>query len=106
MLSFNSDKILSEDVNISQTDRYNISSNLTLSEKVMKMEQRLEKEFEDYFDREISEVSKTGNDIAQKLLEISQKSNIRPAVFWAIPESKYLHFVLNLSWKKTFSSRY
>ncbi|NEP88564.1 MAG: hypothetical protein F6K18_17960 [Okeania sp. SIO2C2] len=58
MLSFNSDKILSEDVNISQTDRYNISSNLTLSEKVMKMEQRLEKEFEDYFDREIQKFQK------------------------------------------------
>ncbi|GGA51460.1 hypothetical protein [Okeania sp. KiyG1] len=73
MLSLNSEKILSEDINVSQTDRYNMSSNLTLSEKVMKMEERLEKEFEDYFDREISEVSKAGDDIAQKLLEISKK---------------------------------
>ncbi|NEQ73955.1 MAG: CHAT domain-containing protein [Okeania sp. SIO2C9] len=100
MLSFNSDKILSEDINVSPTDRYNMSSNLTISEKVMNMEQRLEKEFEDYFDREISEVSKTGNDIAQKLLEISRKSNIRPAVFWAIPESEYLHLVLISPGKK------
>ncbi|WP_293058061.1 CHAT domain-containing protein [Okeania sp. SIO2B3] len=75
-------------------------SNITKSEKILKMEQRLEKEFEDYFDREISEVSKAGNDIAQKLLEISQKSNIRPAVFWAIPESEHLHLVLISPGKK------
>ncbi|MDY7002433.1 MAG: CHAT domain-containing protein [Cyanobacteriota bacterium] len=66
----------------------------------MKMEQRLEKEFEDYFDREISEVSKAGDDIAQNLLEISKKSNIRPAVFWAIPKSEYLHLVLISPGKK------
>ncbi|NEN87585.1 MAG: CHAT domain-containing protein [Okeania sp. SIO3H1] len=100
LLSFNSEKILSEDINVSPKDRYNMSSNITKSEKVMKMEQRLEKEFEDYFDREISEVSKAGNDIAQKLLEISQKSNIRPAVFWAIPESEHLHLVLISPGKK------
>ncbi|NET24493.1 MAG: CHAT domain-containing protein [Okeania sp. SIO1I7] len=100
LLSFNSEKILSEDINVSLKDRYNMSSNITKSEKVMKMEQRLEKEFEDYFDREISEVSKAGNDIAQKLLEISQKSNIRPAVFWAIPESEHLHLVLISPGKK------
>ncbi|NEP82570.1 MAG: CHAT domain-containing protein [Okeania sp. SIO3B3] len=100
MLSFHSEKILSEDINVSPIGRYNMSSNLTISEKVMNMEQRLEKEFEDYFDREILEVSKAGDDIAQKLLEISQKSNIRPAVFWAIPESEYLHLVLISPGKK------
>ncbi|MGD1713720.1 hypothetical protein [Dapis sp. BLCC M172] len=74
ILSFNSEKILSQDIN------------LTVSEKVMKMEERLNKEFEAYFDRGFSKFSKNGDYIAQKLLGISQKSNIRPAVFWAIPE--------------------
>ncbi len=60
ILTFNSEKILSQDIN------------LTVSEKVMKMEERLKKEFEAYFDRDFSQVSKTGDDIAQKLLEISK----------------------------------
>ena len=100
ILSFNPEKTLSQDINLSSPERYKMAANLTVSEKVMKMEQRLEKEFEVYFDRHLSEVSKTGNDIAQKLLEISQKSNIRPAVFWAIPESEYLHLVFISPGKK------
>ncbi|MGK7922670.1 MAG: CHAT domain-containing protein [Trichodesmium sp.] len=60
----------------------------------MKMEERLEKEFEVYFDRNLAEVEQTGNDISQKLVEINQKSNIKTAVFWAIPESEFLHLVL------------
>ena len=87
IFSFNSEKTLSQDINLSPPDQYKLGANLTVSEKVMKMEQRLEKEFEVYFDRNLSEASKNGDDIAQKLLEISQKSNIRPAVFWAVPES-------------------
>ncbi|WP_293082720.1 CHAT domain-containing protein [Okeania sp. SIO3B5] len=100
MFSFNSEKTLSEDINFSPKERDKMTANLTISEKVMKMEQRLEKEFENYFDREISEVSKAGDDIAQKLLEISKKNNIRPAVFWAIPEPEYLHLVLIYPGKK------
>ena len=88
ILSFNSEKTLSQDIN------------LTVSEKVMKMEERLKKEFEAYFDQNFSKVSRTGDDIAQKLLEISQKSKIRPAVFWAIPESEYLHLVFISPGKK------
>ncbi|MGB3509871.1 MAG: CHAT domain-containing protein [Microcoleaceae cyanobacterium] len=100
LLSFNSEKTLSQDINQSQQEPYKTTANLTVSEKVMKMEQRLEKEFEVYFDRNLAEVSETGNDIAQKLLEISQKSNIRPAVFWTIPESEYLHLVFISPGKK------
>ncbi|NEP85532.1 MAG: CHAT domain-containing protein [Okeania sp. SIO2C2] len=88
ILTFNSEKTVSQDIN------------LTVSEKVMKMEERLKKEFEAYFDRDFSKVSKTGDDIAQKLLEISQKSNIKPAVFWAIPEPEYLHLVFISPGKK------
>lgn len=94
ILSFNSEKTLSQDINLTPPNQYKMADNLTVSEKVMKMEQSLEKEFEVYFDRNLAEVEQTGNDIAQKLLEISQKSNIKPAVFWAIPESEYLHLVL------------
>ncbi len=88
ILTFNSEKTISQDINI------------TVSEKVMKMEERLKKEFEGYFDRDFSKVSKTGDDIAQKLLEISKKNNIKPAVFWAIPEPEYLHLVFISPGKK------
>ncbi|MDY7020792.1 MAG: CHAT domain-containing protein, partial [Cyanobacteriota bacterium] len=60
----------------------------------MKMEQGIEKEFEGYFDREISKGSQNGEEIAQNLLDIRQKSQIKAAVLWAIPESEYLHLVL------------
>lgn len=88
ILIFNSEKTLSQE----PSEQYKIAQ-LTVSEKVMKMEERLEKEFEVYFDRNLAKVQQTGNDIAQKLLEINQKSNIKPAVFWAIPESDFLHLV-------------
>lgn len=93
IVSLGSEKILSQDLNLSSPERYEIASDPTLSEKVMKMEQRLEKEFEVYFDRNLADIAQAGDDIAQTLLEISQKSNIKPAVFWAIPESEYLHLV-------------
>nr|WP_293107564.1 CHAT domain-containing protein [Okeania sp. SIO2F4] len=66
----------------------------------MKMEERLKKEFEGYFDRDFYKTSKNGDDIAQKLLEISKKNNIKPAVFWAIPEPEYLHLVFISPGKK------
>ncbi|NES06871.1 MAG: CHAT domain-containing protein [Okeania sp. SIO2F4] len=88
ILTFNSEKTISQDINI------------TVSEKVMKMEERLKKEFEGYFDRDFYKTSKNGDDIAQKLLEISKKNNIKPAVFWAIPEPEYLHLVFISPGKK------
>ncbi|MEM1168224.1 MAG: CHAT domain-containing protein [Cyanobacteria bacterium P01_H01_bin.35] len=88
ILSFNSEKTLSQDIN------------LTVSEKVMKMEEKLKKEFEAYFSQNFSKGSKTGDDISQKLLEINQKSNIKTAVFWAMPGSEYLHLVFISPGKK------
>ncbi|MEB3281468.1 MAG: CHAT domain-containing protein [Lyngbya sp.] len=93
VVSFSAEKTLSQDIKPSPPEQYEIASDPTLSEKVMKMEQRLEKEFEVYFNRNLADVAQAGDDIAQTLLEISQKSNIKPAVFWAIPESEYLHLV-------------
>ncbi len=94
VINLNTGKTLSQNITLSPPEQSEIASDSTLSEKVMKMEQRLEKEFEVYFDRNLAEVAQAGDGIAQKLLEISQESNIKPAVFWAIPESEYLHLVL------------
>jgi CHAT domain-containing protein len=93
VINLNTAKTLSLDITLSPPEQSEIASNPNLSEKVMKMEQRLEKEFEVYFDRNLAEVAQAGDDIAQTLLEISQESNIKPAVFWAIPEAEYLHLV-------------
>ncbi|NJK36556.1 MAG: CHAT domain-containing protein [Oscillatoriales cyanobacterium RM2_1_1] len=67
-----------------------------LSANVMKMEERLETEYENHFQRNLAEVSFTGQDIANILLEINRKTNTKSAVFWAIPEADYLHLVLVL----------
>ncbi|MGF1491018.1 MAG: CHAT domain-containing protein [Microcoleaceae cyanobacterium] len=60
----------------------------------MKMEKRMEREYEGYFQRNLADVNLAGNDIAQTLLEINQKTNTRSAVFWAIPNADHLHLVL------------
>ncbi|MEL7035656.1 MAG: CHAT domain-containing protein [Cyanobacteria bacterium J06592_8] len=94
VVSFSSAKTISQEMNFSLPKQYDIASEATRSEKVMRMEQRIEKEFEVYFDREVSKGSQNGDEIARSLLDIRQKSNIKAAVVWAIPESEYLHLVL------------
>lgn len=94
VLNLSSTKTISQEINFSLPKQYEIASEPTISEKVMKMEQGIEKEFEGYFDREISKGSQNGEEIAQNLLDIRQKSQIKAAVLWAIPESEYLHLVL------------
>ncbi|WP_426583644.1 CHAT domain-containing protein [Dapis sp. BLCC M229] len=64
------------------------------------MEEMLQREFEAYFGQKFSKASKTGDEIAQKLLEISKKNNVRTAVFWAMPESESLHLVFISPGKK------
>ncbi len=100
VISLSSGKTLSQDINLSQPNSFEMASEPTLSEKVMQMEQRLEKEYETYFERNLAGVEQGSDEIAQTLLEISQESNIRPAVFWAIPEDEYLHLVLVTPGKK------
>ncbi len=93
-LCLHSEISLSEETNFSVLEYQEMASEMTVSEKVMKMEQRLEQEFEAYFNRNLAETTKTGNEIAQNLLEIREYSHLNPAVVWVIPESEYLHLVL------------
>lgn len=66
----------------------------TLSEKVLAMESRLEKEFEDYFGENLVDVTQTPDQISQTLQRIGQQTRTKPAVLWAIPRKDHLHLVL------------
>lgn len=99
-INLNSEKTLSQDINLNQPNSFKIASEATVSEKVMQMEQRLKKEYEVYFERNLTNAEQNGDEIAQTLLKISQESNIKPAVFWMIPEPEYLHLVFIAPGKK------
>jgi CHAT domain-containing protein len=65
-----------------------------LTEAIMGMERRLEGEFEDYFGRDLAEVSQTNNDIAETLTRLAEETGSRAAVMWVIPREDHLHLVL------------
>ncbi|MGB3533133.1 MAG: CHAT domain-containing protein [Microcoleaceae cyanobacterium] len=93
-LSLSPQKSLSQKISLASAKPTEIISKLSLSDKVMIMEQKLEAEFETYFNRNLAETTKTGDEIAQILLEIRKNSKTNPAVIWIIPELDYLHLVL------------
>jgi CHAT domain-containing protein len=65
-----------------------------LTEAIMGMERRLEGEFEDYFGRDLAEVTQTNHDIANTLNQIAEETGSRAAVMWVIPREDHLHLVL------------
>ncbi len=71
-----------------------LAQELTLSEKVMKMERGLEAEFETYFEKDLAEVNQSPEEIATILARIGQKTGTKPAVLWVIPRETHLHLVL------------
>lgn len=66
----------------------------TLSEKVLAMEQSLEKEFETYFGQDLAEVNQPPEAIAQTLAQLDQATGTKSAVLWVIPRGDHLHLVL------------
>ena len=79
-----------------QTDRSTaeIENKPLVSPSVFKMEQDQEKTYEQYFGRELAEVTQTPEDIAQTLLRLEAETGTRAAVLWIKPEENYLHLVL------------
>jgi CHAT domain-containing protein len=65
-----------------------------LSEKVVKMEQGLEGEFETYFGRNLAEVTQPPASIGQTLARLGRETGTKPAVLWVIPREDHLHLVL------------
>ncbi|MEM7772238.1 MAG: CHAT domain-containing protein [Cyanobacteria bacterium P01_E01_bin.6] len=67
---------------------------LTISEKVMAMERRLEGEFETYFGQNLADVTQDPSDIAATLGQIGEETGTAPAVLWVMPRMTHLHLVL------------
>lgn len=72
------------------------ASKLNLSEKILAMERSFEKEFEDFFKEDLAEVDQDPEEIAQTLLYLSQATDTKPGVLWAVPREDHLHLVLIL----------
>ncbi|MGK7933275.1 MAG: CHAT domain-containing protein [Microcystaceae cyanobacterium] len=71
-----------------------LGQELTLSEKVIKMEKRLEAEFETYFEENLADVTQSPEEIARTLGRIGEETGTRPAVLWVMPRKTHLHLVL------------
>lgn len=63
-------------------------------EMVTLIEQTWEKNYEDYFDRDLAQVSLNADDIAEILSNIAQQTGTKPAVLWAMPKPEHLKLVL------------
>lgn len=66
----------------------------SLSEKILGMERGIEREYEDYFGRDIASAEKPPEAIAEILTRLGEETGTTPAVLWAIPRADYLHLVL------------
>ncbi len=63
-------------------------------EMVTLIEQTWEKDYENYFDRDLAQVSLNADDIAEILSNIANQTGTKPAVLWAKPMPEHLKLVL------------
>lgn len=66
----------------------------TLNQQVVAMEERLEREFEDFFQRDLAEVSQDSTQIAQTLAHLGAETETNPAVIWVTSNETHLRLVL------------
>lgn len=64
-----------------------------LNGKMLKMEEKLQKEYETFFDRNMVDNKQSSSEIASILRDIDEKTGTNSAVIWVMPEEKYLHLV-------------
>jgi CHAT domain-containing protein len=64
------------------------------SEKVENLEAKWEGDYQRYFDRDFSNSSREARQIAAKLSEIKEQTNVNPAVIWAAPQDDFLQLIL------------
>ena len=67
---------------------------LEFSDLVATIENKWENDYEDYFQRDFSSSSQSAKQIAQHLTDIREKTDINPAVVWAIPQADFLRLLL------------
>ncbi|WP_448533049.1 CHAT domain-containing protein [Parathermosynechococcus lividus] len=66
----------------------------SLSRAVLNMETRIKKEYDDYFGRDLADVTQDPVAIARSLDQISRATGKKTAVLWVIPRPHDLHLVL------------
>ena len=65
-----------------------------LGKIINRTEKSWEYDYEDYFQRDFTNYSQSEKQISQQLLKLSQSTNTKPAVMWAVPTSKQLYLLL------------
>lgn len=63
------------------------------SENMLKMEQKIENEYENFTHIDLLNTNNSTEKIVSILTDIDKKTGTKSAVFWVIPEEKYLHLV-------------
>ena len=81
----------SEAVRIEQTELVNLEK---FSKMVATVEKKWKRDYEDYFQRDFATSSRSAKQIAQHLSEIRDRTDINPAVVWAIPQDDFLRLLL------------
>lgn len=61
---------------------------------VNKVEQHWEKDYENYFDKNLADFSLTGEEIGETLKNLSQKTNTKPAVIWTWQRERQMQIIL------------
>lgn len=76
----------------SQSSNTVVEQNI-LREKMFAMEDKLDKEFDEYFKRDTGFTIKTARETAETLKTLDKKTGTKSAVIWAIPKKDFLHLV-------------
>lgn len=71
-----------------------IPGDLNWRDQVTTLENNWEKQYEDYFNRDLAEVRLDAGDIADILSRIAKQTGTQPAVLWVAPQPEYLKLVL------------
>jgi CHAT domain-containing protein len=64
-----------------------------LNQNMLKMEQRLEKEYRSFLNQEMLEKEESSLEMSAILADMDQKTGTNSAILWVIPEAEYLHLV-------------
>jgi CHAT domain-containing protein len=79
---------------ISETITQQNSTSEQIGEFINQAEKSWEGEYEDYFQRDFTNYSRTEKEIAQQLSELSQKTGTKPAVMWTVPTPERLYLLV------------
>jgi CHAT domain-containing protein len=71
-----------------------VLSSARLGEIIDETEKSWEQEYEQYFDTDFINYSKTEHQIARQLAQLSQETGTKPAVMWAVPTEDKLYLLL------------